>query len=170
MVEDGCFRPYFHCAGCRKRSAGSPNDRRHPPQGAPHRVQSVKRGDVPRAIGCTKGGLNSKLHAVCDGEGRPVRLLLTEGQQSDHKGAATLLPNLPPASELLGDKGYDSDAYRTALIERGRGRQSSFVFNPINFHSVRRTMICGSLFLDCLSRVHDSMHPKKTLSSSSSIS
>ncbi len=63
--------------------------------------------------------MNSKLHAVCDGEGRPVRLLLTEGQQSDHKGAATLLPNLPPASELLGDKGYDSDAYRTALIERG---------------------------------------------------
>ena len=48
-----------------------------------------------------------------------MRLLLTEGQQSDHKGAATLLPNLPAARELLGDKGYDSDAYRAALIERG---------------------------------------------------
>jgi len=59
------------------------------------------------------------LHAVCDGEGRPVRLLLTEGQQSDHKGAATLLPDLPPASELIGDKGYDSDAFRVAQIERG---------------------------------------------------
>lgn len=54
------------------------------------------------------------MHAVCDGEGRPVRLLLTEGQQSDHKGAATLLPDLPPASELIGDKGYDSDAFRVA--------------------------------------------------------
>jgi len=63
--------------------------------------------------------LNSKLHAVCDGEGRPVRLLLTEGQQSDHKGATTLLPELPASSELIGDKGYDSDAYRAALIERG---------------------------------------------------
>jgi len=95
-------------------------------------LQSAKRGDVPRAIGRTKGGLNSKLHAVCDGEGRPVRLLLTEGQQSDHKGAATLLPGLPPAKEMLGpshglranhcqavDKGYDSDAYRAALTERG---------------------------------------------------
>jgi len=59
------------------------------------------------------------LHAVCDGDGRPVRLLLTEGQQSDHKGAATLLPELPTATELLGDKGYDSDAYRATLIERG---------------------------------------------------
>jgi len=47
-----------------------------------------------------------------------VRLLLTEGQQSDHKGAATLLPDLPAAKEMLGDKGYDSDAYRAALIAR----------------------------------------------------
>jgi len=48
-----------------------------------------------------------------------VRLLLTEVSNPDHKGAAALLPDLPPASELLGDKGYDSDAYRVALIERG---------------------------------------------------
>ncbi len=82
-------------------------------------MQPVNRGDDPRAIGRTKGGLNSKLHAVCDGEGRPLRLLLTEGQQSDHKGAATLLPDLPAATEMLGDKGYDSDPYRAALIERG---------------------------------------------------
>ena len=82
-------------------------------------MQPVKRGDVPRLIGRTKGGLNSKLHAVCDGEGRPVRLLLTEGQQSDHKGAATLLADLPSATEMLGDKGYDSDAYRAALVKRG---------------------------------------------------
>jgi len=82
-------------------------------------VQPVKRGDVPRLIGRTKGGLNSKLHAVCDGEGRPVRLFLTEGQKSDHKGAATLLADLPSATEMLGDKGYDSDAYRAALVKRG---------------------------------------------------
>jgi len=82
-------------------------------------MQSFKRGDVPRLIGRTKGGLNSKLHAICDNQGRPVRLLLTEGQQSDHKGAATLLSDLPSATQMLGDKGYDSDAYREALIERG---------------------------------------------------
>ena len=34
-----------------------------------------------------------------------MRLLLTEGQQSDHKGAATLLPDLLAESEMLGDKG-----------------------------------------------------------------
>ena len=48
-----------------------------------------------------------------------MRLLLTEGQKSDHKGAATLLADLPSATEMLGDKGYDSDAYRAALVKRG---------------------------------------------------
>ncbi len=30
-----------------------------------------------------------------------------------------MLPDLPAAREMLGDKGYDSDAYRAALIGRG---------------------------------------------------
>jgi transposase len=67
----------------------------------------------------TRGGMNSKLHAVCDGLGRPIILLLTEGQMSDHKGAGLLLPSLPPSKELLADRGYDSDAFRAALIQRG---------------------------------------------------
>ncbi|WJY19860.1 IS5 family transposase [Alteriqipengyuania flavescens] len=78
-----------------------------------------KRGALPRRIGRTKGGLNPKLHAVCDGLGRPIILLLTEGQMSDHKGAALLLPILPHARMLLGDKGYDSDWFRAALDNQG---------------------------------------------------
>lgn len=46
-------------------------------------------------------------------------LLLSEGQMSDHKGAALLLSHLPGAKELLADKGYDSDRFRQALVERG---------------------------------------------------
>jgi hypothetical protein len=33
-------------------------------------------------------------------------MLLTEGQMSDHKGAALLFSELPRARELLADKGY----------------------------------------------------------------
>jgi transposase len=44
---------------------------------------------------------------------------LTEGQMSDHKGAALMLPKLPPARELIGDRGYDSGWFRTALAARG---------------------------------------------------
>jgi transposase len=46
-------------------------------------------------------------------------MLLTEGQMSDHKGAALLLACLPRTKVLLGDKGYDSDWLRTALANRG---------------------------------------------------
>ena len=46
-------------------------------------------------------------------------MLLSEGQMSDHKGAALLFPALPRAKELLADKGYDSDWFRAALTERG---------------------------------------------------
>ena len=78
-----------------------------------------KKGAVPRCIGRTKGGLNSKLHAVCDGKGRPLIMLLSEGQMSEYKGAALMLNALPRAKELLGDKGYDADWFRQALAERG---------------------------------------------------
>ena len=82
-------------------------------------ASSLLKGGCSPRYGGTKGGLNSKLHAVCDGRGWPVRLLLTEGQQNDHKGAAALLPDLPPAAELIGDRGDDSDGYREALGARG---------------------------------------------------
>jgi putative transposase len=59
------------------------------------------------------------LHAVCDGKGRPIILLLSEGQMSDHKGARLLFDSLPPAKNLIADRGYDSDRFRTALTRRG---------------------------------------------------
>jgi transposase len=61
--------------------------------------------------------LNSKLHAVCDGDGKPLILLLTEGQVSDYRGAAVMLPALPAADALIADKGYDSDWFRQALAD-----------------------------------------------------
>jgi transposase len=63
--------------------------------------------------------LNSKLHAVCDGRGRPLVMLLSEGQMSDYKGAALMIDAFPKAKALLGDKGYDADWFRQALSERG---------------------------------------------------
>jgi len=56
---------------------------------------------------------------VCDGAGRPLVLLLSEGQMSDYKGAAMMLNALPPAKILLGDRGYDAGRFRNALARRG---------------------------------------------------
>ena len=63
--------------------------------------------------------MNSKLHAVCDEHGRPIVMLLSEGQMSDYKGAALMVDALPTAQALLGDRGYDAGWFRKALIARG---------------------------------------------------
>ncbi len=45
-------------------------------------------------------------------------MVLSEGQMNDHKGARLLLDKLPNAQHFLGDKGYDTDWFREALIAR----------------------------------------------------
>ena len=62
--------------------------------------------------------MNSKLHAICDSEGRPRALFLTAGQVSDYTGAAALLSSLPPTKALLADKGHDANWFRDALAIR----------------------------------------------------
>ena len=65
--------------------------------------------------------MNSKLHAVCDGKGRPLIMLLSEGQMSDYKGAALMIDAFPKAKALLADRGYDADAIREICIDGGNG-------------------------------------------------
>ncbi|WP_419756625.1 IS5 family transposase [Brevundimonas sp.] len=87
-----------------------------------HRTASSlrgKKGGLGRLIGRTKGGMNTKLHAVTDAHGRPISLFMTAGQVSDYIGAAALLDSLPRAQWLLGDRGYDADWFRDALQAKG---------------------------------------------------
>lgn len=71
----------------------------------------------------------TKLHAVTDENGRPIRFFMTVGQVSDYTGAAALLDTLPKAQWMLADRGYDADWFRGALQEKGikcvRNRGSS---------------------------------------------
>lgn len=46
-------------------------------------------------------------------------MLLSEGQMSDHKGASLVLDALPHARVLIADRGYDSAAFRQALVDKG---------------------------------------------------
>ncbi len=63
--------------------------------------------------------MNTKLHAIADANGRPLRFFLTAGQVSDYTGAAALLGDVPKAQWLLGDRGYDADWFRDALQAKG---------------------------------------------------
>ncbi|OWR00220.1 IS5 family transposase [Sphingopyxis witflariensis] len=87
-----------------------------------HRTASSlggKKGGPGRLIGRTKGGMNTKLHAVTDANGRPISFFMTAGQVSDYTGAAALLDSLPKAQWMLADRGYDADWFRDALQEKG---------------------------------------------------
>ena len=72
------------------------------------------------ALGRSKGGFTTKIHAITDALGNPLDFILTGGQSSDVGQADALLQLTPAGAEaLLGDKGYDSDAFVHAIQERG---------------------------------------------------
>jgi hypothetical protein len=72
--------PYFRGTGRAGRNAGAflwgmALISRHTEQAA----RLLKNGAIPRRIDRTKGGLNSKLQAGWDVQGKPVLMLLSEG-------------------------------------------------------------------------------------------
>ena len=75
-------------------------------------------GQAAQAMGRTKGGLNSKLHALVDLDAKPIGLKLTAGQVSDVSQADEMLGALD-AGVLVADKAYDSDELRSSLYDRG---------------------------------------------------
>ncbi|WP_429933079.1 IS5 family transposase [Agrobacterium vitis] len=77
-----------------------------------------KGGPEARAIGRSRGGLTTKIHAVVDALGNPLRFILSPGQASDYTYAEALIDKLPP-DYVLGDKGYDSKAFRDAIVAQG---------------------------------------------------
>lgn len=62
-----------------------------------------------QAIGPSKGGLSTKIHATIDALGNPTGLHLTPGQACDLEGADQLLPAIA-ADIVIADKGYDAEA------------------------------------------------------------
>jgi hypothetical protein len=72
-----------------------------------------------QSMGPSRGGLTSKIHAVVDTNGLPVRLGLTAGEAHDNRLALSLLSRLRSGSMLLADRGYDADWIRAFATERG---------------------------------------------------
>jgi transposase len=118
--DKGVFLAMMDGLSAKGHRAQDDHDRRDLSQSAPHSIQpGDKKGGPGRLIGRTKGGMNTKLHAVTDAMGRPISFFMTAGQVSDYTGAAALLDGLPKAQWLLGDRGYDADWFRDALEEKG---------------------------------------------------
>ncbi|MER8776371.1 IS5 family transposase [Mesorhizobium sp. M0977] len=78
---------------------------------------TAKRG-IDYCLGRSRCALTTKIHALVDAEGRPIKLTLTAGQMSDIAYAADLIKDLPEGAMLLADKGYDANALRNAVTEQ----------------------------------------------------
>ena len=92
--------------------------RQHDREGPPLRCRR-KRGAQEQAIGKSRGGRTTKIHAVVDADGRLIAFELTGGNCHDIKPAPGIIEALPPAKSLLADAAYDSDAFRKLLTDRG---------------------------------------------------
>ena len=77
--------------------------------------------------------MTTKLHALCDALGNPVRLILTPGNIADCTQAELLLIGIT-AQHVLGDKGYDSDAIVDIIVQSG----ASVVIPPKENRTVKR--------------------------------
>ena len=70
-------------------------------------------------MGRSRGGLTTKIHARVDAKGRPVRLLISPGQDHDVTCAEALLEGLERHAVVIADKGYDADSIRTHIRDQG---------------------------------------------------
>jgi hypothetical protein len=58
------------------------SDRQHDRE-SPSRGQRRKRGEKNQAIGVSRGGRSTKIHAIVDAKGRPLNFVVTGGQVHD---------------------------------------------------------------------------------------
>ena len=72
---------------------------------------------------------------MADALGRPLSFILTPGNTADIAVAPAILATVEPPRRLLGDKAYDTDAFRALLAERR--------IEAVIPSSARRTRACA---------------------------
>ena len=70
-----------------------------------------------QAMGRTRGGLNTKLHALSDDHTQSQALILTAGQEADVSHAPGLLERAE-SRHVIMDRGYDSDSLRALIAAK----------------------------------------------------
>jgi transposase len=81
------------------------------------------------ALGRSRGGISSKIHILCDGQGHPLNVVVTAGQVHESTALDTLLAQadrdlldedgdpIPWPVALAGDKGYRADWIDDYLLD-----------------------------------------------------
>jgi putative transposase len=125
-VEDGLHALSPVVAGGRlgealQRLGAGPGLRIRP--GRCHDLQGPCRRDLSKggleahAIGRSRGGLTTKIHAAVDALGLPLRFEITPGHWGDCPQAQSLLAGIAGVAHVIADAGYDSDPLRHFIAQ-----------------------------------------------------
>ena len=72
------------------------------------------------ALGRSRGGFSTKINARTNADGLPIGIEITPGQTHDIIAYPALMEDIDCDPEhMLGDKGYDSEAIRRDIEQRG---------------------------------------------------
>ena len=96
----------------------SVSDRQHDRK-SPSCGQRRKRGEQNQAIGISRGGRSTKIHAIVDSKGRPLNFVVTGGQVHDSQVVGDVLDTLRPPLAVTADKAYDSEKVRQQIKDEG---------------------------------------------------
>jgi transposase len=110
-----------------------------------------------QSIGRSRGGLTSKIHALVDSNGLPVRLALSPGEAHDVRLAGKLLSRLKSGSMLLADRGYDADWIRELAMKKGAwanippksNRSDPICFSPYLYRARNRVELFFNRIKQC---------------------
>ena len=73
-----------------------------------------------KAVGRTRGGLNTKLHTIVDGLGNPMEFMLSAGNDHDSTHAIEILERIEiSGSSVLADRAYGAKKIRAYISEHG---------------------------------------------------
>src|SRR5262245_14347154 len=103
ILDSTSVRAHQHAAGARRDGDGSG-------------------GQEDQALGRSRGGFGTKIHAAVTGLGLPAVVHLRAGQEADVRHADALLEAVPAEEEVdavLADKGCDSKAVVAKIEARG---------------------------------------------------
>lgn len=92
-----------------------------------------KDSQIQECLGRSKGGFTTKIHAVVDALGNPLKFILTPGQRNDVTQGELLVKDFKKTM-VIADKGYDSNA----LIEVIEGNDSVAVIPAKKNRKVQR--------------------------------
>lgn len=75
-----------------------------------HRSAAGAKGGFNNAIGRSRGGQTTKIHALTDDAGRPLVFVVTAGNTYDLVGARSLIGMVPHPRRLLADRALTQPA------------------------------------------------------------